>query len=152
MSQAAQIIWDFIEDYHERLEEEWVFPRFEQAGQELHLVRVLRTQHDRGRELTAMILGLTRPQVFADPERRLQVADACIRFNRMYRPHEAREDTVLFPKLRQIVSPHEFAALGELFEREEQRRFGADGFERVVAAVAQIEKRLGIYDLAQFTP
>src|SRR5207237_5266049 len=34
-------------------------------------------------------------------------------FIRMYNPHEAREDTVLFPAFRKIVSPHEFDALGE---------------------------------------
>jgi hypothetical protein len=33
-------------------------------------------------------------------------------FIRMYEPHEAREDTVLFPAIRSIVSKHEFAALG----------------------------------------
>jgi hypothetical protein len=30
--------------------------------------------------------------------------------------------------------------------------FGEDGFERIVDRVATIEKTLGIYDLAQFTP
>ena len=32
------------------------------------------------------------------------------------------------------------------------RLFGEDGFERMVDKVAGIEKKLGIYDLAQFTP
>jgi hypothetical protein len=30
--------------------------------------------------------------------------------------------------------------------------FGEDGFEQMVDRVASIEKALGIYDLAQFTP
>jgi hypothetical protein len=29
---------------------------------------------------------------------------------------------------------------------------GAEGFEKAVAEVASLEKALGIYDLAQFTP
>ena len=33
-----------------------------------------------------------------------------------------------------------------------RRLFGDDGFERVVDKVTGIEKRLGIYDLSQFTP
>jgi hemerythrin-like domain-containing protein len=73
-------------------------------------------------------------------------------FIRMYHPHEAREDTVLFPALRQIVSKQEFAALGEDFEKKEHQRFGEEGFEKMVDRVAGIEKTLGIYDLAQFTP
>jgi hypothetical protein len=63
-----------------------------------------------------------------------------------------REDTVLFPAFRKIVSPHEFDALGEDFEKKEDELFGEDGFEKVVDKVAGIEKQLGIYDLAQFTP
>jgi hypothetical protein len=42
--------------------------------------------------------------------------------------------------------------LGEDFEKKEDELFGDDGFEKVVAKVAEIEKKLGIYDLAQFTP
>lgn len=149
---AAQLMREFVEDYHERLEERWLFPRFRNAGQLVDLVQTLFTQHQRGRQLTDAILHLSTPAELAIPERRMALARVCGLYIQMYRPHEAREDTVLFPKLRQIVTPHEFAALGEQFEREERQRFGEDGFERVVAAVAAIERRLGIYNLAQFTP
>ena len=69
----------------------------------------------------------------------------------MYRPHEAREDTVLFPAIRSIVSKHEFSALGEDFEKREHQLFGKDGFEVFVDKVSVLEKQLGIYDLAQFS-
>jgi hemerythrin-like domain-containing protein len=78
--------------------------------------------------------------------------DAMQAFVRMYEPHEARENTVLFPALRKVVSRHEFGALGEEFEKKEQQLFGEDGFEKMVDRVAAVEKSLGIYDLAQFTP
>jgi hypothetical protein len=42
--------------------------------------------------------------------------------------------------------------LGEQFEKEEDRLFGEEGFEKTVEQVAAIEKQLGIYDLAQFSP
>jgi hypothetical protein len=70
----------------------------------------------------------------------------------MYEPHEAREDTVVFPALREVVPAAEFRDLAEIFEDEEHRRFGERGFEGVVDQVADIEKSLGIYDLSQFTP
>lgn len=73
-------------------------------------------------------------------------------FIRMYEPHEAREDAVLFPALRKIVSPHEYDAMGENFEKKEHRLFGEDGFDLMVDRVAQIEQSLGIYELGQFTP
>ena len=79
-------------------------------------------------------------------------ANALRLFIRMYRPHAAREDTVLFPAFRSLVSTHEYAALGEEFEEKEHALFGEDGFERVVAEVAVLERTLGIHDLAGFTP
>ena len=66
--------------------------------------------------------------------------------------NEAREDTVLFPAFHQVVSRHEYDALGEDFEKKENQLFGQDGFEKMVDKVAGLEKQLGIYDLAQFTP
>jgi hypothetical protein len=63
-----------------------------------------------------------------------------------------REDTVLFPAFRQIVSEHEYDPSGEDFEKKEHELFGEEGFQRMVDKVAGIEKKLGIYDLAQFTP
>ncbi len=73
-------------------------------------------------------------------------------FNGMCRPHESREDTVLFPAIRKIVSKNEYFALGEDFEHKEHKLFGQDGFDTMVERVAAIEKQLGIYDLSQFTP
>ena len=35
---------------------------------------------------------------------------------------------------------------------KEEMLFGGDGFEEMVARVAEVEKKLGLYDLAQFTP
>ncbi len=73
-------------------------------------------------------------------------------FLRMYGPHAAREDTVLFPALHKLLSAKQLDELGDKFEAEENRRFGAGGFEKIVEQVATIEKSLGIYDLGQFTP
>jgi hemerythrin-like domain-containing protein len=73
-------------------------------------------------------------------------------FIRMYSPHEAREDTVLFPAFHKIVSSNEYDSLGEDFEKKENDLFGDDGFGKMVDRVANIEKALGTYDLSQFTP
>jgi hypothetical protein len=73
-------------------------------------------------------------------------------FIEMYEPHEAREDTVVFPALRDVVPAAEFRDMAETFEDEEHRRFGQAAFQGVVDKVADIEKSLGIYDLSQFTP
>jgi hemerythrin-like domain-containing protein len=149
---AASIIRTFIEDYHEKLEEDYLFPRFEKAGRLADLTTVLRAQHQAGRRLTDQVTQLATLQSLKDPARVDSLKNVLRQFNRMYRPHEAREDTVLFPALRQIVSKHEFGALGEDFEKKEHQLFGEDGFEKIVDRVASIERALGINDLAQFTP
>jgi hemerythrin-like domain-containing protein len=146
---AADLIRRFIEDYHERLEEQHVFPRFEKAGKHADLVRVLREQHQSGRRVTAEITRLAAGTSDAD---RNGLRTAIGAFVRMYRPHAAREDTVLFPAFRGVVSAKEFHELGESFEDEEHRRFGKAGFEGVVDEVAAIERTLGIEDLSRFTP
>jgi hemerythrin-like domain-containing protein len=149
LSDAAGIIKNFIENYHEKLEEDYLFPRFEKAGKLADLVAVLRQQHRAGREVTAQILQLAAAKSAAD---RPKLVDAISAFVRMYRPHEAREDTVLFPALHWIVSAREFDALGDDFEKKEHELFGKEGFESMVNKVGGLEKQLGIYDLAKFTP
>jgi hemerythrin-like domain-containing protein len=151
LGDAARIIRGFIEDYHERLEEDELFPRFEKAGRQVELVRVLREQHRAGRRLTEEILEISK-RPLRDPTDRGRLVGTLRKFVAMYRPHEAREDTVLFPDIRRIVSRHEYGALGEDFEKKEHALFGEDGFEKMVERVAAIEKRLGIYELAKFTP
>jgi hemerythrin-like domain-containing protein len=149
---SAGIIRHFIEDYHEKLEEDYLFPRFEKARKLTDLTSVLRAQHQPGRRLTDQITQATTAQSLKDPSSAKPIVQAMEQFIRMYEPHEAREDTVLFPALRSIVSKHELDSLGEEFEQKEHQLFGEDGFEKMVDTVAGIEKRLGIYDLGQFTP
>lgn len=152
LNAGAHIIRSFIEEYHEQLEERYVFPRLVKAGKLTDTVPVLLRQHRRGRGVTGRIIDATATATAAPrPSRRRLVADMTA-FIRMYEPHEAREDTVVFPALREVVPPKEFLDMAEIFEDEEHRRFGAAGFTGVVNQVADIERTLGIYDLAQFTP
>lgn len=150
--EGATIIRTFIEDYHEKLEEDYLFPRFEKAGRLTDLTKVLRAQHQAGRRVTEQITQLATAQAIKDASSASKLKDLMRQFVRMYEPHEAREDTVLFPALRTVVSKQEFGALGEDFEKKEHQLFGEGGFEKMVDRVASIEKTLGIYDLAQFTP
>ncbi len=151
LNAAAGIIRSFIEDYHEHLEEQYVFPKLEQAGKLTDITTVLRTQHQRGRTLTDRMLGATTGAAAPDQPARDALVQDMSAFIRMYEPHEAREDTVVFPALRDVMPAKEFRDLAETFEDEEHRRFGQTGFQGVVDKVVDIEKSLGIYDLSQFT-
>lgn len=152
LASAADIVRQFIEDYHEKDEEIYLFPRFEKAGKLVDLVHTLRTQHQAGRRVTQRVRQLSTLAALRDPGQRNEITSSIHAFIRMYRPHAAREDTLLFPAFRKIVSQHEFEDIGEEMERKEHTLFGGDGFEMYVDKVAGLEKELGIHRLAQFTP
>lgn len=191
IADSAGMIRRFIEDYHEKIEEEVIFPGLEKKTRELSdLVKVLAEQHQAGRRLTDSILkssetiksapvtAKTKPKeelpattqqiyggtplifkkdgttIFSQkgPGTRHDLAPAMQQFIHMYRHHLAREDTVLFPAFRSIVSPGEFDDLGAKFEQREKELFGNEGFGKMVESIEQMEKKLGMYELAKFTP
>ena len=142
---SAEVVRRFVEQYHEKLEEEQLFPRLERAGKLADLTKTLREQHVAGRALTARILDSARGSTES-------VVEPMGTFIRMYRPHAAREDTDLFPAFRALLGEKELRGLGARFEELEHKALGPKGFEGVLAEVVQIEKNLGIHDLGQFTP
>jgi hemerythrin-like domain-containing protein len=152
LNNAAGIIRTFIEDYHEKLEEDYLFPRFEKANVLIDLIRVLRDQHKAGRILTDQIIQLTKTSVIELKDDSQKLIRLLGDFNSMYRPHEAREDTQLFPSIRKVVTGNEYFALGEDFEDKEHELFGESGFEGIVEKVGTLEKQLGIFELSKFTP
>jgi hemerythrin-like domain-containing protein len=104
-----------------------------------------------GRGLTRQILQGATEAGFGSAQTRQRVAIAMKAFLLLYRPHAAREDTVLFPALHDVYSQREYRELGEQFEDRERKLFGENGFEEIVGQVADIEKTLGIFDLARFS-
>jgi hemerythrin-like domain-containing protein len=149
---TAELIRTFVEEYHERNEEQYIFPVFEERKKLVDLVQTLKIQHQAGREVTARILRLTTPDPFRSQQNRTQLIASCQSFIRMYQPHKSREDTILFPALRTLLTPRQVEALGDKMEEDEHKVLGDEGFEKSVDKVASIEKAISIYDLAQFTP
>lgn len=62
----------------------------------------------------------------------------------MYRPHEAREDTEIFPMVRSFLTEKEFEELSEKFETFEHQLLGHDGLEKIMKNIKSIEKDLEI--------
>lgn len=151
LEQSSLIARNFLENYHEKLEEEFIFPIFEKAGKQTELVKTLREQHDAGRKITDYILSHSKEEYMKDDVQKLLLSDYLKLYIRMFRPHEAREDTILFPELNTLITKEEYDKLGDVFEDKEHALFGEEGFEKTVNQVAEIEKKLGIYNLSQFT-
>ncbi len=152
LEQAVNIIKTFIEEYHEKMEENYLFPLFEKHKTEVRLVRTLKLQHTRGREITGKIKNILAGKTELDQRQKKMLKGLLQQFITMYRPHESRENTVLFPKVRGLMSEKEFKEMGEKFDDIEHQLFGKNGYQNMVDKVAALEKELGIYNLEQFTP
>jgi hemerythrin-like domain-containing protein len=152
LRKTAGLFRSFGEDYHEKkLEEAFLFPAIKHAGHAASpLVDVLATQHRRGGEITEYILSATR-RVKTAPADAETLAHAIETFVRMYRNHAAREDTVVFPAWKRVVSPEQLDAMGDRFEEIEHRQFGEDGFDDAVRQIGAVEDTFGLADLARFT-
>ena len=149
---AANVVHRFVEGYHEKLEESFVFPKLEAAGKLVELTHVLRAQHAAGRRLTDAIAKTAKAGKGATAAARRALVADIQSFGRMYGPHAAWEDTELFPVYRRQFTEAELDQLGERFEGEEHKLLGGGGFEGSLREVADLEIALGIHDLARVTP
>ena len=138
MIDSEKIIRNFIEDYHEKLEEDYLFPRFKKANTLVDLVDILTVQPRKGRIVTDRKLNLARNNFTTEDDKK-QLRSYLYSFIRMYSPHEAREDTVLFSTFKKIVPRNVYDSLGEKFEDKAHELSGQDGFEMIVDKVAGIE-------------
>ncbi len=150
LHKAARLFQIFGEDYHEKaLEEAYIFPAVKKAGgHAAGYPDILVAQHSRGREITNYILTVTETGESYNSEK---LASAMESFVRMYRPHAAREDTVVFPAWKSTFTAEQLDKMGEKFEAIEHQQFGEDGFENAVRQIEAIENELGLADLSQFT-
>ena len=149
VADAANIVSSFIESFHEGLEEAYVFPRV--RADHPDLIETLLVQHDKGRHLTRTITQLAADGL-TTAKSRSQLALAVAAFVRMYEPHEAWEDTVVFPALRSSSTQRTLDLLAERFAELENRQFGDAALTTVLDRVTGVEQQLGIADLSHFTP
>jgi len=152
LNDTAKLFRSFGEEYHEKkLEEAHIFPRVRRAvSGAVASIPVLMAQHARGREITDYILSVTAGAHVANMEAEM-LARAFDAFAVMYANHTAREDTLVFPAWKDQLSPAELAEMSNLFETIERAEFGEDGFDDAVRRIADIEAKLGLKNLGQFT-
>ncbi len=139
---CADIVSYFIEDFHEPMEEKYIFPKFRAAGRYVKLVDSLQTQHRTGRPLTQLIRHATTSDAS-------EVMAALNTFTYSYDKHASREDTVVFKAFKELVDDKELLDLAETFEHEEDDTFGEYGYDHCLESVEAVETELGIHDIDQ---
>lgn len=151
IAKTASLFRSFGEDYHEKqLEEAYIFPAIKKTGGSASAYPdILIIQHNRGRQITDYISAATSTVKPDDVEKLASILES---FVRMYRPHAAIEDTIIFPTWKKTLTSKQLDEMGDKFEDIEHKFFGEDGFEKAVRQIADIEAELGLADLSQFTP
>ena len=152
LHQSAGIVERYIHQLHEKLEEDYLFPRLKTAGRNMDTVYVLVAQHRAGEKLTQTVLKLSNAAHFRNQSDLAAVSSALTQFIRMYRPHAAWEDTTTFPEFKKVLSVEEYDRVGDQFKAKEQEVLGREGFEGVVGRIERVEDELGISTLSQFSP
>jgi hemerythrin-like domain-containing protein len=152
LARTARLFRTFGEDYHEKkLEEAYIFPAVKKAGGlAAGLTDILIAQHARGREITDYIIAVTGAGKLdlGGIETLARILESMVR---MYRPHAAREDTVVFPAWKEALTATQLDEMNDKFEDIEHQMLGENGFEDAVKQISDIEAELGMADLAQFT-
>jgi hemerythrin-like domain-containing protein len=152
LAESVALVRRFVQGYHEKLEQEHVFPRLLAANSSVQLIATLQAQHEAGRLLTARISECATAEALAGDAGRRRMIAALDGFVRMYEPHAQREDTELIPAFRALLTFDDQTRLAGRFDEEERRALGDGGFERAVATVQQLEAAFGLGNLAHFTP
>jgi hemerythrin-like domain-containing protein len=151
-NQAAGLLRRVIEDYHQKHEEDNIFPHFESQAEFAALVKTLRAQHAAGRKLTDTILDSASVEKFAQPEARKALVRACEAYLRMARPHMAQEATKVLQALYDVLPEEKIDGIGALFQQQEKQLFGEDGLDKVLEDIDRLEAELQIGALDVFTP
>ena len=154
LQKTAKLFRAFGEEYHEKkLEEQYIFPMIKQKGATGEAGKypdILTAQHNRGREITDYIISATNtPKLGANGA---DFAETLETFVWMYENHAAREDTIVFPAWKDLISDADYKELGDKFEDIEKETFGGDGFDMAVDQIGDIEESLGLTDISKFTP
>ncbi|HEY2970928.1 MAG TPA: hemerythrin domain-containing protein [Pyrinomonadaceae bacterium] len=152
LQKTAKLFRAFGEEYHEKkLEEAYIFPAVKKVGGEAATYPdILIAQHNRGREITDYLIGVTQGGKLGASNGE-QLAKALESFVLMYRNHAAREDTIIFPAWKQTMTGKQLDEMNDKFEDIEHEQFGEDGFEDAVKQISAIESSLGLADISQFT-
>lgn len=99
---ATNIVKQFIEEYHQVLEEEYIFPVLYEHKKYKRLIEILRKQYDAAKCVTdkiLTILGVNNKIMLY----RNQLIIFLTQFVNMYDPHTSREDTVIFPAFHELT-------------------------------------------------
>lgn len=143
---TTEVIHTYLQNFHENMEERYIFKPMEDANSNTASIQELKIQHGTAYELTRRVTDLAKTGKLNS-----ELQGYLVAFGKMYRYHSAWEDTVIFPAFDLLMSRKDLADLGRVLEQEEKKILGTSGFESFVKDIAAVERQLGIYEPSKWT-
>ncbi|MBX9685684.1 MAG: hemerythrin domain-containing protein [Candidatus Obscuribacterales bacterium] len=143
---TTEVIHTYLQNFHENMEERYIFKPMEDANSNAASIQELKIQHGTAYELTRRITDLAKAGKLNS-----ELQGYLGSFGKMYRYHSAWEDTVIFPAFDGLMSKKDLADLGGVLQQEEKKILGTSGFASFVKDIAAVERQLGIYDPSKWT-
>jgi hemerythrin-like domain-containing protein len=147
LKQACAMIRQVVDEHHMKIEEEEVYPKFEDDRVLAPMIEDFEEQHDEARKMVDRLEELAEAGKPDTAELRRVFMD----FRDMMMAHAAREETVLFPAMQGTWSDDELDALKEAQEEDEKKLLGDDADEKVFKMLGDIEAAAGIESVGDFT-
>jgi hemerythrin-like domain-containing protein len=132
--------------HHMKIEEENIYPKFEDDRVLGPLARELKDQHAEARKLVDRMAQLSGSNGNLDELRRVFVD-----FRDMMTAHDAREATVLFPAIQGTWSDKQIQNLKEAQEEDEEKLLGKEANEKIYSMLGEVESAAGIESVRDFT-
>lgn len=142
---SANIINNFIENYLEKTKEKYIFPLLQKNNFEIKLLNEIKDQYKLKKQLTNTILKLSENDIITDKNELIFYLQQYIKITRY---HMSREDTVVIPKFISLLDNESKLDYSCLFDEQQSKNLGADGFNKYLNIIVSIEKYIKIHDLS----
>jgi hemerythrin-like domain-containing protein len=150
INQACKMIRQSVVDHHMKIEEENVYPRFENT-ELADCASVLKTQHVEARKLLAHMESLSKAGTLKDRSEMEELKRTFNDFKDMITAHAAFEETVLFPVMEGTWSQKDLKNLREMQDEDEKKLMGDNAAEELYGMLTSLESSCGITGLRDYT-
>jgi hemerythrin-like domain-containing protein len=150
INQACKMIRQSVVDHHMKIEEEHVYPRFEDTDL-ADCASTLKTQHIEARKLLAHMESLAKSGTLRDRSEMEELKRTFNDFKDMITAHAAFEETVLFPSMEGTWSQKDLDNLREIQEEDEKKLMGDDAAKKTFEMITSLESSYGVTGLRDYT-
>ncbi len=95
-------------------------------------------QHKDSRIITSDLLKYAKDADLDNLQKTLQL------FIKLYRAHSAREDTIIFRKLRDFIEVDKFKEISKIMDEEEDKKFGEHAYDKILKKIIIVEQSIGL--------